>query len=180
MASLSRIALAAGLLTGAAVASAHATTVDFAFSEGGTDVATGSFSYSTSNPVVGYADLSAFSLTVGGFTYDLAFALGNTNYQRLAYDQATKSFVEGTGNGSFGPLDELFGAANDTFSKGFFFALNPGSTSAGNFTEDQSSTFRAPFDGVTVTVEAAAVPEPATLALVVGPLALLGWRRRAS
>src|SRR5450755_3393106 len=54
-----------------AASPASATTVDFAFENLGSDVATGSFSYSSANPVLSFADLDTFDIQIGPSHYDL-------------------------------------------------------------------------------------------------------------
>ena len=69
-------------------------------------MATGEFSYAGSG-VLHYADLSAFSITVAGVPYDLAFADASTNYSYFAYDTTSNSFVAGQGTGDYGQLDSV-------------------------------------------------------------------------
>src|SRR4051812_20689201 len=76
-------ALAASLLMAGA---ASATTKVFEYDSGGSPVATGSFSYATgATGVLGYGDLTAFSVTVSGQTYSLADVAPLTDYVHFAY-----------------------------------------------------------------------------------------------
>jgi hypothetical protein len=174
-----KLALTAALLSIAA-SSAQATTVDFAFTELGVDEATGSFSYPTGTVgMLGYSDLSAFSITVAGVPYDLAFAEASSNYSYFAYDTVSNSFVAGTGTGDYGPLDELLGAfKNDPLTSGFYFKP-PNSVNVGGFTEITTSTYDHPYDSIVLTAgDGSAVPEPGTLALFCVGLFGLGFIRR--
>src|SRR5215472_12693882 len=84
-------ALAAAMLVST---SAMATTKVFDYDLGGTPVATGTFSYATgATGVLGYGDLTAFSVTLFGDTYTLADALGATDYVHFAYDTSANDFV---------------------------------------------------------------------------------------
>jgi len=150
---------------------ASATTVDFVFDDGGSNVATGSFSYAGSG-VLHYADLSAFSITVAGVPYDLAFANATTNYSYFAYDTTSNSFVAGQGTGAYGPLDELLGAYAQPISSGYYFKPSP----VDQFTEITTNSYDLPYTSVTLTPRA--VPEPPTLALFGVSLIGLGFLRR--
>jgi len=156
---LAAAAAAASLI---AVGAAHATTVDFAYDEGGSPMATGSFTYATGDTgVLDYADLSAFSVTVAGQTYSLANVDTLTDYVWFAYDTATNSFDSTLNGCGFAGCNfqESLGAINSAGTYGFFFNPAP----SGSYHEYVSSTI-GNFDSVVLTVQA--VPEPATWAML--------------
>jgi len=165
------------LFTATAAVSAHAAIINFTIAEGATTEATGSFSYTSANPILSYGDLTAFSLTIGGATYSLPFVQASANYDYFQFDTTAKSFVPGNANGSFGPLGPfLLSAFASDFSSGFDFFSAP----RDDFTEVTQSIFDHPFDSVTVTT-ASALPEPASLAsfgAALGFLGFLAFRRR--
>jgi hypothetical protein len=164
-------AIPTALALAAIAAPASATTVDFVFDEGGSTVATGEFSYAGSG-VLHYADLSAFSITVAGVPYDLAFADASTNYSYFAYDTTSNSFVAGQGTGDYGQLDELLGAYAEPITSGNYFKPPP----VNQFTEITTSTYDQPYTSVTLTPKG--VPEPSTLVLFGASLIGLGFLRR--
>lgn len=169
-------ALFVTFFTAMAAVSAQAAIINFTIADGATTEATGSFSYSSAAPFLSYADLTAFSLTIGSATYGLPFVQGSTNYAYFDFDTAAKAFVPGTATGTFGPLGPfLLSAFASDFSSGFDFFSAPRS----DFTEVTQSIFDHPFDSVVVT-SAGAVPEPASLASFGAGLVFLGFvaRRR--
>jgi hypothetical protein len=158
---------------------ASATTINFVFSNGATQVAEGSFTYPTgSTGVLGYSDLSAFSIhfDIPNVSYDLAFALVNLNYQYFAYDTSLQKFVSASVNGTVGAFLELLGSINNPLSNGFFFAPSSGDS----YSEYSTRLFDSPYTAVAFS-EATATPLPAALPLFasgLGALGLLGWRRK--
>jgi hypothetical protein len=159
------------LFTAVAAVSAHASIINFTIADGVTTEATGSFSYSSANPILSYGDLTAFSLTIGTATYGLPFVQASTNYDYFQFDTTSKSFVPGNANGTFGPLGPfLLSAFASDFSSGFDFFSAP----RNDFTEVTQSIFDHPFDSVTVTT-VGALPEPASLASFGAALGFLGF-----
>jgi len=152
-----------------------ADTVDFTFLDGSTAIAEGSFTYATGDSgVLNYGDLSAFSITLDGQTYDLAFADSAAYYSYFAYDTSTGSFVGTTTNG----YHELLGAINSTFMSGFFF--NPPPPDFGEYSEYATNTTGS-YTSITYT-DISAVPGPIVGAGLPGLIfaggGLLGWWRR--
>jgi hypothetical protein len=159
------------LFTAMAAVSAQAAIINFTIADGATTEATGSFSYSSANPILSYTDLTAFSLTIGTATYGLPFVQASANYDYFQFDTATKSFVPGNATGTFGPLGPfLLSAFASDFSSGFDFFSAP----RDDFTEVTQSIFDHPFDSVTVTT-AGALPEPTSLASFGAALVFLGF-----
>src|SRR5690348_5244509 len=90
---------------------AHATTIDFAFSNGTTEIAAGSFAFADgASGVLHYADLSAFSIhfDAQNTTYDLSFAESAPQFSYFGYDTSTGQFVAANIAG----IHELLGAIN--------------------------------------------------------------------
>ena len=174
---------AAAILALAFATSASATTVLFDFSAGFEDAASGYFSYPTGdtgdNGVIGLGDLTDFSLTIFGETYDLADLIGMTNYVHFGYDIADNSFTLGRFEGYQSYLSGL----NRTGTFGFFFSQDGGFEEYQNHSGGGFSTLALDPE---VDVEGggggvlSAVPEPnAWLLTIVGMLGL-GAALRAS
>lgn len=158
---LAAASMAAGLL---AASAAGATTKDFTYSDMGATVATGSFSYATGDTgVLGYGDLTSFSLTVAGVTYDLAEVDTLTNYVYFGYDTAGNDFVTNTDTcGSAGcGYESSLSAINNSYNYGFFF--NPVPVPGGY--EEYSTGTSGDID--TITITNGAVPEPATWTMMI-------------
>jgi len=168
---LAGIALVASLLTATA---ASATTKVFEYDAGATPVATGSFSYADgSTGVLGYGDLSAFSVTIGADTYTLSDVAGFTDYVHLAYDTAANTFVTGTNLCGFAGcgFNASLSAINSSGNSGFFFEPAPGQfADYANFTPTSFSTFAI----------SSGTPEPATWAMMLIGFGGLGVTMRAT
>ena len=155
----------------ASVSSAPAQAADFIFcyEAAGSCVATGSFSFSDGKSgELGFDDLSSFSVSLFGQSYNLADALGLTNYQYFAYDTASNAFLTRTLNGTQGTFSSSLSALNDAADEGFFFNGAPGS-----YTE-YSTSQQGTFDSISISAVSAAVPEPATWALLMIGFAAMG------
>jgi hypothetical protein len=152
--------------------SAHATTKDFTYSYLGSTVATGSFSYATGDTgVLTYSDLTAFSVTVAGVTYDLADVDALTDYVYFGYDTSSNDFVTSGDLCGYGGCGLVFSlsASNDGGTDGFEFNNVPGyyvEYSTGNF-------------GMIDTITITGVPEPASWALMLVGLGGLGAALRS-
>ncbi len=159
-----------------AASAAYATIINFEYTEGISPVATGSFTYATgSSGVLGYTDLSAFSVTIGSVSYDLADVNTFTDYVYFGYDTSTNAFVTNPNTCGFDGCGfaSSLSAINSSGTDGFFFNPVPG-----EFTEYSTETSGA-FDGLTFSNATVGVPEPVTISLFgVGFAGLAAMRRR--
>jgi hypothetical protein len=164
------------------IATAHASSVTdtFAFTDAqNVTTATGSFTYDTATVttnVLSFADLSAFSISVFGQPYDLAFvqqlALENNNsaaenYVYFGFDRAAGNFVPSSISGYAQPFSGILAATDG--SVGFFIASLPGQADpAGTGSDGATTAYAQPsIEGFSVTayvngVAVAAVPELST------------------
>ncbi|MGO9327852.1 MAG: hypothetical protein ACLQJ0_07015 [Steroidobacteraceae bacterium] len=150
---------------------ARATTVDFEYLNGSTAVATGSFTYASGDTgVLSYADLSAFSVTVSGKSYDLAAVTGLTDYVWFGYSTLTHAFTLQSPICGFDGCNftSSLSAINSTGSYGFFFTGAPGAYqeyqtgAGGSFTSIVYSTVGA-------------TPLPSTWTMLIAGFAGLGF-----
>lgn len=162
------------LLAAALATSANATTKTFEYDDSGTTVASGSFTYATgSSGVLGYADLTAFSVTVAGVTYTLADVAGLTDYIHFAYDTSANVFAIDTNSCGFAGCgyQSSLSAIDSAGTFGFFFNGAPGAY------QEYSSNTGGSFTTITIS-DAGDVPEPATWAMMVGGFGLVGTALR--
>ena len=165
-------ALAACVLTAGA---ASATSKVFEYDLAGSAVATGSFSYADgATGVLGYGDLTAFSVTAFGVTYSLADVAGLTDYIHFAYDTAANDFVVDPNSCGFAGcgFQSSLSAINSAGNFGFFFNGAPGAYQ--EYTQGKVGTFD------TIKISGAGVPEPAAWALMLAGFGLVGATLRSS
>ena len=159
---LTTVTVAAGLL---AASAASATTKDFTFSDLGATVASGSFSYAPGDTgVLGFDDLTSFSLTVAGAAYDLAEVDTLSNYVWFAYDTSANDFVANPSSCGFDGCGyaSTLSAIDGSGHFGFFF--NPVSSQGAEFEEYTTQTIGS-IDAVAITN--GGVPEPASWSLMI-------------
>ena len=162
-----------------ATSSAEAATVGFTIMNGGTEVALGSFSYSSANPILAYGDLDSFFLTIGASTYDLSFVTDpsrstNTYFQ---FDTVAGEFIDAPVSAMYGLNTELASMA-DNYGDGFIFTFgdNQYFTYDGGPTPDK---YHQPWTDIAFNNSTQNnVPEPASLFLLAGGIAGLGAFRR--
>ena len=162
-----------------ATSSAAAATVGFTIMNGGTEVALGSFSYSSANPILGYGDLDSFFLTIGASTYDLSFVTDpsrstNTYFQ---FDTVAGEFIDAPVPAMYG-LDTELASMADNYGDGFIFTFgdNQYFTFDGGPTPDE---YHQPWTDIAFNNSTQSnVPEPVTLFLLTGGIAGLGALRR--
>lgn len=146
-------------------------------------IANGSFTYdSVATGVIGYSDLSAFSINVLGQSYDLSFAsglVGSDNYVYFGYDTVLNVFVPAAVEGWDGSYSGILAATDGWL--GFFIAPLPGQADpAGTFSDGKVTEYFTGASDYAITVS---IPEPSTWAMMligfVG-VSLLTYRRRRS
>jgi hypothetical protein len=125
-----------GFMLSAVAANASPVTDTFTFANAsGTPTATGSFTYdpTMSGTVLSYADLSAFSISVFGQSYDLSFVqnlesqnISGQDYLYFGFDTLIGNFVPYAVNGYGGPISGILAATDGDGSTGFFIASLPG------------------------------------------------------
>jgi hypothetical protein len=172
---------AASVLSLAAWAPARAGTIveDFEFySANNTELVSGSFSYNSSlSGVLSFADLTSFTLSAFGQSYNLSYVDSLTSpsdYVYFGYDTATQLFVPAAVTGSQGPFSGIL-AATDT-STGFFFDPLVGSADPANTGADGFFTIYPGY--ANVFAAGYLVPEPASAALLVIGLTAVGVAAR--
>lgn len=181
--------LIAGTLLGAGLfvsnANASIITNNFAFADlSSTVVASGSFSYdSAKTGILGYSDLTSFSISLAGESYNLAFVNSLSppvDYVYLGYNISTNSFVPALVPGFGGGLTSILAGTDGV--EGFFFsplASQGGDNADGTFTEYRTEKT---FTAVAFAIFPA-IPEPSTwIMMLIGFLgvASLAYRRRGN
>jgi hypothetical protein len=146
----------------AAATTADAATKVFTYSDNGTPVATGSFSYADGDTgVLDFGDLTAFSVTVAGQTYTLANVATLTDYLHFGYDTASNSFVASQVCGWDGcGFSSTLSAINSVGSYGFFFETGTG------LYQDYTTGIGGSFDTIAIG-NASGAPEPAAWGLMI-------------
>jgi hypothetical protein len=177
--------LVAGLWLAFNLAPANAATLTegFTFSDSSNAViASGSFSYDSALAgVIGYSDLTAFSINVLGQSYDLSFVnsqLSNPDaYVYFGFDLGSKSFVPQAVGGYAGPYSTILAAGDDV--SGFFVSPLPGQDDPANTGADGQIAKYGPFQtAIASQVQVNAIPEPSTWAMMIaGLLGLAGIAR---
>jgi len=155
--------------------SANAASKTFEYDLGGTPQATGTFSYATgATGVLGYGDLTSFSVTVSGQTYTLTDVAGLTDYIHFAYDTAANSFVVDTNSCGFAGcgFQSSLSAINSSGTFGFFFTGAPGA-----FQEYQTQ-IGGSFDSIKIS-DAGSVPELTSWAMMLGGFGAIGSAMRS-
>src|SRR5215216_6106151 len=104
---------------GLGISSANASTItnNFVFTDqSSTVVVSGSFSYdSAKTGVLGYSDLDAFSISLAGESYSLAFVNSLTlavDYIYFGYDVSTNTFTPGLAPSIYGDLTSILAGVN--------------------------------------------------------------------
>jgi hypothetical protein len=168
------LGLVAGLCLALNLAPANAATLTegFTFSDSSnTVIASGSFSYaSTATGVIGYSDLTAFSINMFGQSYDLSFVnlfAGNLDaYVYFGFDLGSKSFVPQAVNGYAGFYSTIL-AAGDGLT-GFFVSPLPGQDDPANTGADGQIAKYGPSEAANASqVQVNAIPEPSTWAMMI-------------
>jgi len=178
-----KLGVVAGLCLALNLAPANAATLTegFTFSDSSnTVIASGSFSYaSTATGVIGYSDLTAFSINMFGQSYDLSFVnnsfVGNLDaYVYFGFDLGPKSFVPQAVGGYAGLYSTIL-AAGDGFI-GFFVSPLPGQGDpAGTGADGQIAEYSTQQAANATQVQVNAIPEPSTWAMMIaGFLGLAG------
>jgi len=187
------VSMASSVMAAAAIIcfthAANATTItdDFTFTTASNTVlATGSFSYDSSlssSTSLSYADLSSFSITLGGQTYNLAFVESLTSasdYVYFGYDPATNSFVAAAVPGYFGPYSGILAGLGVSPNIGFFIDPLVGQSDPAGTGADGEVALYYPSEnqtllGVAANFSVTATPLPSTWVMLIAGLAGLGF-----
>jgi hypothetical protein len=169
-----KLGLLAGLYLVLSLAPANAATLTegFTFSDSSnTVIARGSFSYaSTATGVIGYSDLTTFSINLFGKLYDLSFVnslTGNPDaYVYFGFDLVSRSFIPQAVNGYAGPYSTIL-AGGDGFV-GFFVSPLPGQADpAGTGADGQIAEYTTEQVANASQVQINAIPEPSTWVMMI-------------
>ncbi|WP_298281555.1 PEP-CTERM sorting domain-containing protein [uncultured Bradyrhizobium sp.] len=188
------IAMVLGLALGATSANAATITDQFSFLDSSNAViASGSFSYSsTATGTIGFADLSAFTFTAFGTSYNLGYVNSVStdpsagNYVYFGYDTVAHQFVPAAIDGYNGPYSAIL-AATDGYNGFFVSPLAGQADPAGTKADGQIFQYTTLVPGGDTTfasgnaeklIQVTSIPEPGTWALlIVGFIALAGLAR---
>ena len=110
----------AALVLPASISKASTITDEFQFFDGRKVVASGSFSYDSSQSgLLTFSDLTAFSISGAGNSYTLADVTGAlSTYNYFGYSTRLNSFVPSLVRGPQGPIELIFGATSATIQGG--------------------------------------------------------------
>jgi hypothetical protein len=188
------ISMATAVMAAAAIVSfapaANAATVidDFSFTDASSAVlASGSFSYDSSlssATSLTYADLSSFSITLGGQTFNTAFVQGlsplNGDYVYFGFDPASNGFVPAAVPGYSGPYSAILAGLGYSPNTGFFIDPLVGHADPANTGADgvvglyyPSETFTEV--GVAANVTVTTTPLPSTWTMLIAGFVGLGF-----
>ena len=186
--------LVAALATAMSSSVVNASTItdSFAFYDNSTVVATGSFSYDSSNSgLLTFSELTAFTISGQSQTYGLSDVQGSLNsYNYFGFDTNLRTFVPAAVNGYLGAVDGIFAAVDNGGHNGFFFDPLPGQSdplsNGGNdgayaFYQNCGYCAAGPFPTFT-SFTVSAIPEPSTWVMMILGFAGLGtmaYRRKA-
>lgn len=162
------------------VSSARAATItdNFVFFNNATVVASGSFSYDSSNsgPLT-FNDLTAFSFTANASSFGLSDVQSGgslSNYNYFGFDTTLSAFVPAAISGSVGTFSGIFAAITPSLNGGFFIdpligSADPAGTGADSlYTLYNAGPSNAPYTSYSITPAiAVAVPEPSTWAMMI-------------
>ena len=159
-------------------ASNPVSSIDFTIKNGAADVATGSFSYSSANPVITFTDLTAFDLQIGPDNYDLNYVTSAPHTDNTFFE-----FVPGSGfqdgPGIFG-LDVTLEAMSNSFD-GFIF-YNQGGINL--WADNAQGAYGQSWTDIVFPNGVGAVPEPITISLfgagVAGAVAVRRRKKKSS
>jgi hypothetical protein len=153
---------------------------DFQFLDAGSNVvASGEFSYDSSKSgTLGYADLSSFSVSLFGQTYNLGFvntlSSANGDYVYFGYNTVSNSFVSASVSGGQGASNGILAgtgfAPASPLATGFFFdplAGDPDPTNADGVFAEYSSNPGNGTLGTAASLVITPVPEPSTWAMMI-------------
>jgi hypothetical protein len=158
----------------AAPAMAAETVVNFSLDAAQVPLVTGTFSYNSSKTgQLSYSDLDSFSLKLPANTYDLAFVNSGSfsDYRYFGYNASIGSFVSATISG----FPEILSAIKDDGSRGFFVRKDSNYTI---FSDYGAGNISVPYTNITVSSSVAAVPEPATWAMLILGMGAIGFAMR--
>jgi hypothetical protein len=163
------------LLSGIAVSTANAVTVDVTIVNGATTIATGSFSYSSASPTIDYADLTAFTLMFddgSGAVYNLSFVQNAPQYDYFAYQPSTNTLL--TTSSNYAGIPDILSAIDDGFDYGFF--LNPTALTYTDYAP--LGGFDLPYTAIDLAVASAPLPATWTMMLIgLAGLGFVGYRQ---
>jgi hypothetical protein len=165
-----RTTIIAALSSYLALASAGASTISEAFvffDTANSVVASGSFSFDSSETgTIGYSDLSSFSISVFGTTYDRTYVSGlapaPTSFIYFGYDLSANEFVPASIPGYTAlPFSGVLAATDGV--TGFFFSPLAGSADpAGTGADGSFAEYSSNQAGVAASLVIQPVPEPST------------------